>query len=75
MTLYRILYQDKPDGPWRVYRSRANNLTGIYDSVDSVRRVLAYMSSISFWRANTRIRVQAAEVTWGNDIDPLPEGK
>lgn len=69
MTLYRILYQDKTDGPWQVYRSRANNLTGIYDSPDSVRRAVRYMQS---WIGRDGgVRVETTEVAWGNSITPL----
>lgn len=69
MTLYRIVYQYKTDGPWLVYRSRANNLTGIYNSPDSVRRAVGYMQR---WigRADG-VRVETAEVAWGNSITPL----
>lgn len=63
MTIYRIMVQTPPGDKEWVYRSRANNLSGIYTSLDSVRRVLLYLDN-RFRRSLASVRVESAEVEW-----------
>lgn len=62
MILYRILYRRTAEAPWVVYRSRLNARTGIYDSYESVQRVLAQGRHAGLH--GEHIRIETTEVTW-----------